>query len=90
MATPTQFSFTHKEIVELIIKHANIHEGRCALSLGFGFSPGIFGPNEEQSGPGVAIVVNQILIQREQPGFPPAAKSIVVDAALVNPAPSKK
>jgi hypothetical protein len=90
MATPTQFSLTHKELVELIVKHAGIHEGRWSLTLGFGFSPGVFGPNEDQSSPGVAIVINQINIQREQPNLPPAANSITVDASIVNPASKKK
>ncbi len=91
MATPTQFSVTHKELVELVIKHVGIHEGRWVLSIGFAISPGVFGPNADQLNPGVAVVVNQISIQREQLGQqPPAANSIVVDAAIVNPDPKKK
>ena len=86
MAEPTQFTLTHRELVELIIKSANVHEGRWVLSVTFGFVPGNFGPSQDQVSPGTIVAVNQVGIQRELPEMmmPPG---LTVDAALVNPAP---
>jgi hypothetical protein len=89
MATPTQYSISHKELVTLIIKHLNIHDGRWVLSLTFGLSPGNFGPSDDQVLPGIAIGVNPIMIERERPGLT-APSALVVDAAIVNPSPKKK
>jgi hypothetical protein len=84
MADPSQFVISHKELVELIIRKADVHEGRWFLLMGFGLNPGNFGPNEEQVYPGMMVTVNQIGIQREPPegGYP---SGLVVDAAEVNP-----
>jgi hypothetical protein len=89
MATPTQYSVPHKELVEVLIKHLNIHEGRWVLTLSVGFAPGLFGPSEDQVNPGAAVVINHVLIQRETEGQP-APSHLVVDAKVVNPAPEHK
>jgi hypothetical protein len=85
-----QYAVKPKELAELIVKSANIHEGRWMLAVTFGLAPGNFGPNESELAPGVAVVVQSVFIQREQPGTPPAPEGMVVDAALVNPAPRAK
>lgn len=87
MAEPAQYTVTHQELVELIIKRVGIHEGRWVLGVTFGFGPGQFGPAPEQMSPGVVVAVNQISIHRESPDTH-APESLVVDAAKVNPAPS--
>lgn len=89
MAEPTQFALTHKELVELIIKSANIHEGRWMLSVTFGFAPGNFGPSQEQLSPGTVVAINQIGIQRELQDMP-IPPGLVVDAAVVNPPPKAR
>lgn len=89
MAEPTQFALTHKELIELIIKSSNIHEGRWMLSVTFGFAPGNFGPSPDQLNPGTVVAISQIGIQRELPEMliPPG---LMVDAAIVNPAPKRE
>jgi hypothetical protein len=82
MAEPTQYALSHKELVELVIKHTGIHEGRWMLGVTFGFAPGNFGSTPDQLSPGVAVVVSQVLIQRAPPD---AANGFVVDAAEINP-----
>lgn len=84
MPEPTQFTLTHKELTELIIKHANVHEGRWMLNLTLSFALGNFGPSEDQLSPGTVVAVSQIGIQRETPEMvvPP---NLMVDAAAVNP-----
>ena len=89
MASPTQYSLTHKELIELIIKSSDVHEGRWMLSIGFGFAPGNFGPTSDQMSPGVVVAINQISIVREQPEGGSAPAGLVVDAAVVNPPPPK-
>lgn len=83
-----QYSVKPRELVELIIKAAGIHEGRWWLNINFGISPGNFGPSENEVVPGIAIAVQTVGVQREMPGVvaPPA---LVVDAAVVNPGPKK-
>ena len=44
MPEVNQLFFTHKEVLELLIKKAKIHEGRWMLSTNFGFAAGNFGP----------------------------------------------
>jgi hypothetical protein len=84
MPEPNQYTLTHKELVELVIKASHIHEGRWWLLLNFGMGPGNFGPTENQVNPGMVVVVNSIGIQREIPGTP-TPSPLVVDAAEVNP-----
>ena len=85
MAEPTQFLLTHRHLVELIIKDAGVHDGRWMLAVSFGLAPGNFGPSEDQLSPGAVVAINQIGIQRLV-GDAAAPSSLVVDAALVNPA----
>jgi hypothetical protein len=84
MAEPTQYTVSHRELIELIIKNAGIRDGRWVLGMTFGFSPGMFGPTPDQMNPGVVVAVNQVSIHRESPDGS-APESVVVDAALVNP-----
>ena len=55
-----QYMFNNKELLELLIKHAHVHEGRWILIASFGFSAGTFGPAADQAVPGVTIVINQM------------------------------
>ncbi len=89
MATPTQFMLTNKQLITLLIKDADIHEGRWILSVSFGFGPGNFGPTPETTNPGVVVAVNQIGIQRESTDGPPLPDGMAVDAAEVNPVPKR-
>jgi hypothetical protein len=55
MAEPTQFMLTHKQLVELIVKDAGLHDGHWMLSINFGLAPGNFGPNEDTLSPGAVV-----------------------------------
>jgi hypothetical protein len=82
-----QYMFNNKELLELLIKHAHVHDGRWILVANFGFSAGYFGPTTDQVAPGVAIVINQMGIQRAQADTP---KESCLDAAVVNPSSTAK
>jgi hypothetical protein len=84
MPEVNELTWTHRELVELMIKAANIHEGKWMIELKLGFAPANSGPSPEQINPGVIVAVTGIGIRREIPGAPPV---LVVDAAQVNPEP---
>jgi hypothetical protein len=86
-----KFTVTNKELAEIILKSAGIREGRWFLISNFGISPGHFGPNLSQLSPGVAVVIQNVGIQRETPGMK-IPSEIVVDATklTVEPAESNK
>jgi len=69
----------------MMVRQAGIHEGRWWLVLNFGMAAGNFGPNEEQTAPGVVLAVTGIAIQREA-ADQKAPNALAVDAAEVNPA----
>ena len=82
MPEVNQYAFGHKELVELLIKKAGVHEGRWVLMAGFGFSAGNFGPSADQMSPGAIVAITQLGIQRAQADTP---EGMGVDAAVVNP-----
>jgi hypothetical protein len=82
-----QYMFNNKELLELLIKQANVHDGRWVLIANFGFGPGNFGPTADKLAPGVAIVINQMGIQRAQAD---TLKEMWLDAAVVNPSSTAK
>jgi hypothetical protein len=86
MPEVNQYLFNHKELLELMIKRAGVHEGRWMVMANLGFSPGNFGPTPDQMSPGAAVVVMQMGIQRALAETPP---EMTVDAAVVNPDPKK-
>lgn len=89
MPEANQFTWTHKELVTLLVKAADIHEGRWWLMMNFGMGAGNFGPSEEQVGPGAFVAVTAVGIQRET-SEAKAPSGLVVDAAEVNPAPGNR
>lgn len=82
MPDVNQFSFTHRELLTLLIKAADLHEGKWMMLITFGFTAGNFGPDEKSVMPGAIIAVQHVGLQRATPDSP---TSIVVDAAEVNP-----
>ncbi len=75
-----QYNVRPQELVELILKSANVREGKWFLVATFGFAPGNYGPGPAQLAPGVAVVLQGVGVQRETPEMkiPP---EIVVDAS---------
>jgi hypothetical protein len=84
MPEANQYLFSHKELLELMIKKAGVHEGKWIVMANFGFSPGNFGPAPDQMTPGTVVAILQMGIQRAGAETP---TEMVVDAAQVNPAP---
>jgi len=79
-----QLFFSHKEIIEMLLKKANIHEGRWMLSVNFGLGAGNFGTVPEQIAPGAIVTVLGVGLQRAAADTP---QVITLDASVVNPAP---
>jgi hypothetical protein len=76
------YTFSHKELLELMVKSSGIHEGEWMLQVTFGFTAANFGQNEEDTNPGGMVIVQKIGITKALDGAP---KSLVVDASKVNP-----
>ena len=85
MPEVNQYLFSNKELLEMLIKQAGVHEGKWILMANLGFSAGNFGPSSDQMSPGGVVAVLQMGIQRASPETPEQA---VVDAAVFNPASS--
>jgi hypothetical protein len=86
MPEVNQLFFTHKEVLELLIKKAKIHEGKWMLSTNFGFAAGNFGPGPDQLSPGAIVTVIGIGLQKAASETPEAA---TLDASVINPGPTK-
>lgn len=82
MPVATEYYLENRELVELIIKASDIHEGKWYLSATFGFSAGNFGPTDDKVAPGSIVVIDKIGITRYSETLPP---QIAVDASVVNP-----
>jgi hypothetical protein len=80
MAEATQITFKHREIVEMLIKNQNIHEGIWGLFVRFGLGASNIGPSDDQLQPAAIIPVLEIGLQKFE-----KESNIAVDAAKVNP-----
>jgi hypothetical protein len=87
MAEASQFTFTHKELVEALIKKADLHEGKWMLLVNFGFAAINGGPSADQMVPAAVATIQNIGIQRAPVDAPP---SLVADATEVNPGVAPK
>ena len=82
----SQINFKHKEVLELLIRQAKIHEGKWMLSVGFNFGAGNAGPSVEETYPTAFVSLANIGIAKASSDAP---ESLVLDAAVVNPAKKK-
>ena len=85
MAEINQWNFTHQEVLELLIKKADVHEGTWAISFNLQMVAGTFPISPSSILPGAAILIQGLALQRipaDQPQPPGAA---TMDAAKVNP-----
>lgn len=82
-----RISFNYQEVVECLIKKAEIHEGIWGISIGFGFGAvNVTDPNDEESlMPAGVIPIGSIGIERLEEH----QKNLSVDASLVNPSKSQ-
>ena len=82
-----QYLFSSRELLELLVQKAGVHEGKWILMANFGIAPGNYGPSADQMSPGVVIAVTQLGIQKAAPEAPEGSW---VDAAQINPPPKKR
>lgn len=85
MPEVNQYIFKYQEILEALVKKADLHEGRWQLILTFGIAGANMGPTPADMVPGAAIAVTGIGLQKANQDSPEA---LVIDAAKVNPASS--
>ena len=78
-----QYLFKHKEVLEALVKHAGLHEGKWQLIVTFNFAAANVGPTQNEVSPGAVVAVSGVGLQRAEDGSPDA---LVIDAAEVNPA----
>ena len=82
MPETNQIVLNHREVLELIIKHVGVSEGRWMLMATFGLAAGTFGPSPDQAVPGVTVGLQKLGIQRAEPNTP---VELTFDASDVNP-----
>jgi len=87
MPEANQIMFTHRELLALLIREANLHEGKWVLSVNFGFGAGALGPGPDQLSPTAMIAVLGIGVARATPDAP---VQVQLDAALINPRPPER
>lgn len=85
MAEPVQeFNFTHKEVVEALIKQQGLHEGIWMLNIRFGIGAiNVQSQEGEQSDavPAAVVPIAGIGLRNV-----PTLSSLALDAAQINPA----
>jgi hypothetical protein len=86
MPEANQYTMTLNELVEMIIKKVDVHEGQWGLLLELQLGIGSYGPSPDQTFPGAAVTIRQVGIQKVDANSPPPNPgAIMVDAAQINP-----
>ncbi len=80
MAEPTQVVFSHKEVVEALVKQQGIHDGIWGLFIKFGIKGVNVGQSESDIAPAAVVPILAIGLQKFE-----KEHNISVDAAKVNP-----
>ncbi len=80
MPEANSYNFTHKAVLELLVRSAGVTEGEWMLAMNFGFTAGNFGPDENSMLPGAVSVVNHVGIAKATVDTPKALK---IDASNV-------
>lgn len=83
MPEANQFLFSNKELLSILIREADVHEGRWLLMAVFNFGATNIGPSSDQLAPGAVVAISRIGIQRAEDNTP---IELTVDAAEANPA----
>ncbi len=85
MPETAQITFSHREIVETLLKKQGIHEGIWGLYVKFGIGAANVGPTETELSPAAIVPVLQLGLQRFD-----KESTIAVDASKVNPKPQNE
>ena len=81
MPETQQITFSDREIVEMLIKNQNIHDGYWGIIIGFGLGAGTLpAPPNGHPVPSAIVQIQKIGIQRSDKPNPGT-----IDAAKVNP-----
>jgi hypothetical protein len=82
MPEATQITYSHRELVEILVKQQGLHEGIWGLYVRFGLGAANVGDSPTQIQPAAIVPVLEIGLQKfDKEG------SISVDAAKINPKP---
>ena len=84
MADVEKFTFSHKELAEILVKRLDIHEGIWGLYLEFGLQA-INLTNDDQQTPAAIVPLLKVGLQKFE-----KETTISVDATKVNPGTSSK
>ena len=80
MPETSQIVFSHREIVELLLKQQDIHEGIWGLFIKFALNASNVGPSQTELTPAAIVGVIEIALQKFD-----QESNIALDAAKVNP-----
>jgi hypothetical protein len=80
MAEATTYQFSHKEVVEALIKQQGLHEGIWSLTVEFGLGVANVGAGPQDLNPTVMVPLLHLGLMRVKD-----LSNIAVDAAEVNP-----
>ena len=80
MAEASQITFTHKEVVEALLKKQGIHKGIWSIYLKFGIAAAMIGGSDSDLYPSAIVPVLQIGLQKSK-----KENNLCADAAKVNP-----
>lgn len=78
----SQITFSYRDLVEILVKQQDLHEGIWGLVLKFGIQATNIGPNDHDLKPAAIIPVLEIGLQKMD-----KETNLTVDAAKVNPKP---
>jgi hypothetical protein len=85
MAQATQYVLDFKELATLIVKKQDLHEGYWGIYVRFGISAANISFPGQDLRPTAMVPIMEIGIQKQD-----ELTSLAVDAAVVNPRPTKK
>jgi len=80
MADITQYTFSLREITEILVKHQGLKDGKWVLGAEFGFNSILGGPTPETATPTVIVQLNKVVLSIAQPDTPDAL-NILIDAS---------
>lgn len=78
-----QYNFSLAEVVEALIKKADLHEGLWQLQVNLNLGAGNFASDPNTALPGAIVTIGELGLIKGEPNAP---RNLVVDANLVNPA----
>jgi hypothetical protein len=84
MAEPALITFSHKEVVEALIKHQGIHEGIWGLYVKFAIQASNVALGSPELLPAAIVPVVEFGLQKFE-----EVTSLSADASKVNPKPAK-